>query len=140
MEKVKRKNVFVDGSRNGRVCVDLGYDDGYTIQKILDPSNLLHKITQGEIEFLAIIKAIELIDSGNYNILSDAKNIISLINDDNRKSYTKKWMRHKVQRLNRLLKIRTDLDLKFIWIPRELNRAGLRLDGINPNLSHYLEL
>lgn len=130
-----RTLVFVDGCHDGRICI-CSTEFGYTVQSIFEIYDLSSTF-QYEAEIFAVIRAIETIPSGDYYILSDSLVLVNGINSDN--ISRAKWVRYKIQRIKRLLKRREkEISVKFIWIPRELNRAGLILDGINPDIEHYL--
>ena len=128
-----RTKVFVDGSMDGRICISVE-NRGYTIQKIWNVYKI-SKVSQLESEIFAIVRALEILDPGDYFILYECKTAIDIKTKEQK---MKKWMRHKKQRINRLIAKREDLNIEFKWVPRELNKAGLLLDGINPDINNYL--
>ena len=107
--------IYTDGSgKTGRYCYLLENLGKKTVQ-IFEKSG----ITNNEAEYLAIIEALKVITDGELCIYSDSKLVVNQLNHD----YS-----IKEDRLRLLAKEIWDLSshlyVKFIWIPREKNKAG----------------
>jgi len=119
-------NIYCDGgTRGGVICIV--HDDKIIVKK------RGVKYTNNELEYLALIYAIEYIRTNqltNVTIYSDSKLIVNQVNG--------KW-RVTTEALTKLhekatTKLSKCCSVQLCWIRRERNKAGIHLDRIKASL------
>lgn len=107
--------IYTDGSgKTGRYCYLFENLGKKTVQIFEKPG-----ITNNESEYLAIIEALKANVDDNICIYSDSKLVVSQLNHD----YSIKEDRLRLL-AQEVWSLSSNLSVKFIWIPRQNNKAG----------------
>ena len=114
--------IYVDGSGNGKYGYVAMSNDGLeTIDcKVFDSGDL--KITNNQVEYLAILEALRVFPTEDVQIISDSQLVVNQLNHEwNINSNMLRLLALDVWNLCKNRKV------EFKWIPREKNLAGKML-------------
>ena len=116
------KRISVDASDKRKIITLVEADSSKALwDSTLNYSE--YKSASDEVEFCAIICALETYPNVDLEILSDCKSVVDILNNKGKVSQKRN---HYVEKIRELCKNRSVL---FKWISRDLNEAGLKQDG-----------